>query len=137
MIRVYADMVGDLFHPGHVRMLRAAREMGDFLVVGVLSDAAAESYKRRPVMSSAERVEVIAACRWVDLVLPDAPLVVTREFLREHAISLVVHGGGMTPEAIDAVYRDPHREGMLRFVDLTPGLSTTAILERIRTRLGA
>lgn len=41
MKRFYVDMVGDLFDPGHVALLRAARTFGDELVVGVLSDEAA------------------------------------------------------------------------------------------------
>ena len=36
--RVYVDMVGDLFHAGHVALLRAVRELGGHLIVGVLSD---------------------------------------------------------------------------------------------------
>jgi len=57
--RVYVDMVGDLFHAGHVALLREARRHGEWLVVGVLSDDTAASYKRRPVMTLAERVAVI------------------------------------------------------------------------------
>ena len=63
MTRVYADMVGDLFHHGHVEFLRRARDLGDELVVGVHSDATAESYKRTPVMTMDERVRVVEACR--------------------------------------------------------------------------
>lgn len=72
-VRVYVDMVGDLFHPGHVALLRAARACGDRLIVGVLSDEVVEAYKRRPVMTLAERVAVIESCRYVDEVMPDAP----------------------------------------------------------------
>ena len=50
-VRVYVDMVGDLFHAGHVALLREARSHGDRLVVGVLSDETAASYKRRPIMT--------------------------------------------------------------------------------------
>lgn len=55
-VRVYVDMVGDLFHAAHVALLREARSHGDRLVVGVLSDETAASYKRRPIMTLAERV---------------------------------------------------------------------------------
>ena len=58
-LRVYVDMVGDLFHAGHVSLLGEARRHGDWLVVGVLSDDTAASYKRRPIMTLAERVAVI------------------------------------------------------------------------------
>ncbi len=71
--RVYVDMVGDLFHAGHVALLREARRHGDRLVVGVLSDDTAAAYKRRPIRTLAERVAVIESCRHVDEVVPDAP----------------------------------------------------------------
>ena len=79
--RVYVDMVGDLFHAGHVSLLREARRHGDWLVVGVLSDDTAASYKRRPIMNLAERVAVIESCKYVDEVIEDAPMRVTEEFL--------------------------------------------------------
>ena len=80
-------MVGDLFHAGHVALLRAARELGDHLVVGVLSDETVAAYKRRPIMTLAERVAVIEACRYVDEVIAGAPDRLTPDFLREHADS--------------------------------------------------
>lgn len=43
---VYVDMVGDLFHPGHVALLRAARNFGERLIVGVLSDEVVARYKK-------------------------------------------------------------------------------------------
>lgn len=131
MRRVYVDMVGDLFHPGHVALLRAARGFGDTLIVGVLSDATVAEYKRVPVMTLEERVAVIRACRYVDNVIPDAPAVVTSEFMQRHEISLVVHGSDISDEAIDEVYGDAKREGKLELVDPLPGLSTTAIIERV------
>lgn len=59
--RVFVDMVGDLFHPGHLALLRAAREFCDQLVVGVLSDETVRAYKRRPIVTMADRVAVIEA----------------------------------------------------------------------------
>jgi len=82
--RVYVDLVGDLFHAGHVELLRQARALGDRLVVGVLSDDVVAQYKRRPITTLEERVAVVRACRYVDEVVPDAPDVVTMEFVRDH-----------------------------------------------------
>ena len=78
--RVYVDMVGDLFDAGHVALLRSARELGDHLVVGVLSDETVAAYKRQPIMNLTERLAVIEACRYVDEVIPDAPDRLTRDF---------------------------------------------------------
>src|SRR5262245_50775572 len=90
--RVYVDMVGDLFHMGHVEFLKTASAFGDWLIVGVLSDEVVATYKRQPIMTLAERVAVVEACRYVDEVVPNAPYIVTTEFLDEHEISVVVHG---------------------------------------------
>jgi cytidyltransferase-like protein len=81
MTRVYADMVADLFHYGHVEFLQRAGELGDTLVVGIHSDATVESYKRRPVMTMRERIGVVEACRYVDEVIADAPLSLSKEWI--------------------------------------------------------
>jgi cytidyltransferase-like protein len=132
--RVYVDMVGDLFHAGHVELLRAAREFGDWLVVGVLSDAVVASYKRKPIMTLAERVAVIAACRYVDEVLPDAPFRVTTEFLERHDLSVVVHGDDISQAVIEDVFGSIAAAGKLRLVTYTAGISTTEIIRRVHER---
>jgi cytidyltransferase-like protein len=130
--RVYVDMVGDLFHPGHVALLRAARDFGDELVVGVLSDETAATYKRRPVMTLDERVAVIEACRYVDEVIPASPNRVTREFLDEHNLALVVHGDDGAADGFADVYGPVVEAGLLRLVPQEGSISTSALLARIR-----
>ena len=129
--RVYVDMVGDLFHAGHVSLLREARCHGDRLIVGVLSDDTAASYKRRPVMSLAERVAVIESCRYVDEVIADAPYQVTEEFLAEHRITTVVHGDDLSPEGAALVYGPAAAAGRLVYVRRTAGISTTQLIQRV------
>ncbi|GIF47202.1 hypothetical protein Afe04nite_17410 [Asanoa ferruginea] len=135
--RVYVDMVGDLFHAGHVSLLREARRHGDWLVVGVLADDAAASYKRRPIMTLAERVAVIESCRYVDEVIEDAPLQVTEEFLAQHGITTVVHGDDLSPEGAEFVYGPAMAAGKLRYVRRTGGISTTQLIQRVLARAGA
>ena len=129
--RVYVDMVGDLFHAGHVSLLREARRHGDWLVVGVLSDDTAASYKRRPIMTLAERVAVIESCRHVDEVIEDAPFRLTEDFLDEHAITSVVHGDDLSPEGAEFVYGAAAATGRLVYVPRTGDISTTQVIERV------
>lgn len=136
MTRVYVDMVGDLFHPGHVSFLKQASELGDILIVGVHADDTVETYKRRPVLTMEERMAVIVGCRYVHQVIPDAPLVIQQEFLREHRINLVVHGDDMwDSDDLRKFYAEPRRLGILRLVPYTPGISTTEIIARIEDRV--
>jgi cytidyltransferase-like protein len=129
--RVYVDMVGDLFHAGHVELLRAARRHGDWLVVGVLSDETVASYKRRPIMSLAERVAVIESCRYVDEVIEDAPFQVTEGFLAEHDFATVVHGDDLSPQDAELVYGAAAAAGKLKYVRRTAGISTTELIQRV------
>ena len=68
---VLANGCFDLLHVGHVRYLRAARELGDALVVGLNSDASVRRLKGagRPVMPAVERAELVAAVSGVDAVV--------------------------------------------------------------------
>ena len=133
-MRVYTDMVGDLFHFGHVNFLRAARELGSELVVGVNSDADVEVYKRTPVLHLNERAAVIAACRYVDRVIAPCPLQIDHDFLREHEIDLVVHGDDFDESLTDYFYRVPRELWIFRTVPYTKGISTSEILRRLLAR---
>lgn len=66
---IYTTLVGDLFHYGHVNMLKLCKEIGTYLIVGVIDDKDVESYKRTPIMSLEERTKVIEACKYVDQVI--------------------------------------------------------------------
>jgi ethanolamine-phosphate cytidylyltransferase len=128
---VYVDMVGDLFHAGHVSLLREARRHGDWLMVGVLSDDTAASYKRRPIMTLPERVAVIESCRYVDEVIAAAPLRVTEEFLAEHGVTTVVHGDDLSPEDAEFVNGPAAAAGKLTYIPRAGGISTTQLIQRV------
>jgi D-glycero-beta-D-manno-heptose 1-phosphate adenylyltransferase len=68
---VFANGAFDLLHAGHVRYLAAARREGDFLLVGVNSDASVRAAKGdgRPIVPEAERAEIVAALGCVDAVV--------------------------------------------------------------------
>ena len=67
---IYTAGVFDLLHAGHLQILRRSRELGDALVVGVVSDDGTEAYKgRRPVQPEQERIELVESLPWVTLAL--------------------------------------------------------------------
>jgi cytidyltransferase-like protein len=133
-VRVYADIVGDLFHAGHVEFFKKARAFGDVLVIGILADDTVESYKRTPILTLEERAAVIGACRYVDEVIVDPPLRLTEEWIREHEIDFVVHGDDFNQATLRDQYGVALDLGIFRSVPYTKGVSTTEIIGRVLER---
>lgn len=132
--RVYVDIVGDLFHAGHVEFLKQARAFGDYLIVGVLANDVVEEYKRDPILSLEERVKVIAACRYVDEVIVAPPLRLTEQMIQDLRIDYVVHGDDFNQELLEDQYGVSLKLGIFRTVPYTRGISTTEIIKRIVSR---
>ena len=130
---VFTNGVFDLIHPGHVDVLIAARAAGDALLVGVNSDASVRRLKgaERPVRGQAERALVLAALESVDAVAifdEDTPL----ELINATRPDVIVKGGDYTPEAVVGRREVESWGGRVVIVPLTPGQSTTAIIEKLR-----
>ena len=130
---VFTNGVFDLLHPGHVDLLLAARREGDALVVGINSDASVRRLKgpERPVRSTAERALVLAALAMVDAVVvfeEDTPL----ELIRALEPDVIVKGGDYTDATVVGAAEVRARGGAVVIVPLTPGQSTTSIVEKLR-----
>ncbi len=71
-VRGYVPGVFDMFHVGHLNIIRAARQECDYLIAGVVSDEVVERVKGRPpIVPLAERMEILGALRHVDQVVVD------------------------------------------------------------------
>ena len=135
MMRVYADVCCDLFHSGHVEFLKTARDLGDYLIVGVLSAEAVQTYKRSPIMSAKERAAVISCCRYVDETIVDATLPVDRGFMLKHDIDIVVHAHHPDEDELyNKHYLYPISTGQFVRLDYSAGITTTEIISRILHR---
>ena len=100
---VYVDGAFDLLHAGHVAALYAARNLGDFLIVGLHDDATvnAASGRNLPICSLHERALCALALGCVDEVILGAPLVVTADLIRSMNIHTVVSGEGLDGDGCD------------------------------------
>lgn len=131
---VFTNGCFDLLHVGHVRYLQAARDLGDLLVVGVNSDASVRTLEKspaRPIMPEAQRMEVLAALGCVDhVVLFSEPTPIqTIEILQP---DILVKGGDWPTDQIIGREVVERRGGYVQSIPLVPGISTTAIVDRIR-----
>ena len=127
----------DILHPGHVKVLTAARGACDRLIVGLNSDASVKRLKgeTRPVQSERARAEVLAALEAVDLVVifeEDTPL----KLIEEIKPSVLVKGGDYTREQVVGHEIVEAHGGEVVLVEVLAGFSTTSLVDRARGRQG-
>ncbi|MES1943270.1 bifunctional heptose 7-phosphate kinase/heptose 1-phosphate adenyltransferase [Salinisphaera sp. PC39] len=125
----------DLLHPGHVRYLEAARELGDWLVVAVNDDDSVRRLKGddRPVNPLRHRMEVLRGLTAVDWVVPfseDTP----ERLICKLRPDVLVKGGDYAPDEIAGAGCVREAGGEVRVLDFVDGYSTTDILARLGTR---
>ena len=131
---VFTNGVFDLLHSGHIDVLTGARAQGDMLVVGVNSDASVRRLGKgpdRPVRSEAERAYVLAGLAAVDAVVifdEDTPL----ELVTALRPDVIVKGGDYAPDTVVGADLVRARGGRVVIIPLTPGQSTTSIIQRLR-----
>ncbi len=130
---VMANGCFDLLHPGHLALLEAARRQGELLVVALNSDASVRRLKGpgRPVVPQRERAEVLLALEAVDAVVvydEDTPLEVVRALLPD----VLAKGSDWAHDAIVGRREVEAAGGRVVRVELLPGRSSSAIVERIR-----
>jgi D-beta-D-heptose 7-phosphate kinase / D-beta-D-heptose 1-phosphate adenosyltransferase len=123
----------DLLHPGHLRLLEEAREACDRLVVGLNSDASVRRLKGagRPVQPEAARAAVLASLASVDLVTEfeeDTPEMLIAALRPD----LLVKGSNYTLDQVVGAEMVRGWGGRVMLVEMVPGHSTTATVERIR-----
>jgi rfaE bifunctional protein nucleotidyltransferase chain/domain len=130
---VFTNGCFDLIHPGHTELLRRARSLGHYLLVGLNSDRSVRAIKGadRPVQGEQARATVMAALASVDYVVifdEDTPIRLVEELLPD----VLVKGGDYTPASVVGRAEVERAGGHVHVIPLLPGFSSSQIAERIR-----
>lgn len=128
MKRILTYGTYDLLHYGHIRLLKRAKELGDYLVVAVSSDEFNAEKGKRAYHDYETRKEMLEAVRYVDLVIPESSWDQKKRDVKDLHIDVVVMGSD---------WKDDPRFECLRdccdvvYLDRTPGVSTSQIKEQL------
>jgi rfaE bifunctional protein nucleotidyltransferase chain/domain len=126
----------DFIHPGHVKLLRSARELGDTLIVGVNSDASIRHLKgpKRPIYTLEDRLLMLGSLRFVDAIAVFEEYKATN-FLASVKPNIWVKGNDWTLDKIDKeeLAAVESNGGKIQFVDTGVAWHTTGILETFKS----
>jgi ethanolamine-phosphate cytidylyltransferase len=136
---VYVDGSFDICHPGHIELLKKARQLGDYLIVGIHEDQCVNQYmgEHYPLNTLHERVLNILACRYVDDVIIGAPFKITDKLIKDLNISVVVKSldviqGSIRSEALGLKpYEVPESKDLLADVEIECKMTMKEVSERI------
>ncbi|MDD2239917.1 MAG: adenylyltransferase/cytidyltransferase family protein [Kiritimatiellae bacterium] len=119
--RILVDMSATLIHHGHVRLLKAASQLGTVVVALTTDDCLRAKKGYKPELSFAERKEILESIRYVDEVIP-SPWKIDNAYLDQHKIDLLVHGHDNSNPI------DPKR---LVILPRTRGISSSLLRSRV------
>ena len=116
----------DLLHDGHINLLRRARQLGDYLIVGLSTDSFNTIKQKEAVMSFEQRLRLLEALKYVDEVIPEQHWEQKTEDIKKHSVSIFVMGSDWTgkfdflQELCDVQY-----------LERTADVSTTQLKEKV------
>lgn len=132
---VYVIGVFDMLHRGHIEFLKKAKDLGERLIVAVNGDNMVTSYKRQPIYSEIDRLEIIKSIKFID----EAFIIKgydNKEYIEKYNIDIIVHGDDWDREGyinqirVTEEYLQQHYVE-LKLVPYTNGVSTSKIIKKI------
>jgi glycerol-3-phosphate cytidylyltransferase len=136
MSNVYVIGVFDLFHRGHVELLKRSKALGDRLIVAINGDKMVAQYKRPPFMDETDRLEIIKNSRYVD----DAFIIQSfdnKQVLIDYEIDKIIHGDDWERNSylkqicVDDEFLTEHNIELV-LLPYTPGISTGKLINMIK-----
>ena len=133
MIVGYTTGVFDMFHIGHLNILRRAKEKCDYLIVGVSTDEVVHSYKNKtPIIPYEQRAAIVEAIKYVDEVVPQTTMNKV-EFLKERHFDVMFHGDEWKGTELYLKYEDEFSKygARIEYLSHTDGISSSMLREKI------
>lgn len=129
MRRVLTYGTYDLLHYGHIRLLKRAKALGDYLIVALSTEEFNELKGKRTYHNYETRKEMLEAIRYVDLVIPEENWEQKADDVKKYNVDVVVMGGDWAGSDRFEYLREYCE---VEYLDRTDGISTT----KIKTDLG-
>ena len=129
----YTTGVFDMFHIGHLNILRRAKEQCEYLIVGVSTDETVESYKHKtPVIKFEERCAIVEAIKYVDKVVPQTSMN-KMEAYNKLKFDVLFHGSAWKGSAMyNKIIEEFSSIGVaVEFLPHTEGTSSTMLREKL------
>lgn len=137
---IYVDGAFDILHIGHIEILKKAKELGDFVYVGVHDDMTINHHRGRnyPILNLQERVFNLLALRYVDDVVVGAPWIITEDLIKSLKISIVVHGKDpkydedyLISSESDDPYSLPKKMGIYKELESGYDMNSEVLVKRV------
>ena len=130
----YTTGVYDMFHVGHLNILRRAKEQCEKLVVGVTTDELCHTRKNKyPIIPLNERMEIVKAIRYVDEVVPQTDMDKLKAVIEHHADVVFVGSDWKGTDSWNKYEKDFAEHGCsVVYLDHTDGISSTILREKLK-----
>ena len=133
MVIGYTTGVFDMFHIGHLNILRRAKEKCDYLIVGVSTDEVVQGYKHKtPIIPFEERAAIVKAIEYVDEVVPQTTMD-KLEFLKSRHFDVMFHGDEWKGTELYNRYEEEFAKygARIEYLKHTEGISSSMLREKI------
>ena len=129
----YTTGVFDMFHVGHLNILKRAKEQCDFLIVGVSTDEVVESYKNKStIIPFQDRCAIVEAIKYVDKVVPQASMDKMEAYKKYHFNALFHGSDWKNSDMYNKIAAEMASVGVdVVFLPHTEGVSSTIIREKM------
>lgn len=133
----YTTGVFDMFHIGHLNLLKRAKENCDYLIVGVSKDELVENYKhKKPIIPFEERMEIIKAIRYVDEVVPQVNRDKFKAWEKYKFDIMFVGDDWKNTEIFNELEKRLGEVNVeIKYFKYTPGISSTILRKKIERKI--